>query len=217
MVSQPKYIIYGTHEYSVVEISYALSALRVSHDVEFKSHSAHVDRRKTQPKNVVVTDNPKGFKKGCVNFITAPGAALDLTNWPRLRGPIREALKKALIAQVSVVPSTKILSYIDYVNLVAKPSVLNLIQTEVYKINPYALRKQTHQIVLDYLNSRISKRNLKDMLSKNLKHEALLPLLLSADSLRSAVAMVGKKTVEEIEAETGHPTFELLYLSKERK
>ncbi len=217
MASQDKFIIYGTSEHSIVEISYALSALRVSHDMIFKSHSARVNRRKVQPKHVIVTDNSKGFKKGCVNFITAPSSALDLTNWPRLRGPLVESLKRALTTQVSVVPSTKILSYLDYVNLVAKPSVLNLIQTEVYKINPYALRKQTHQIVLDYLNSKISKRNLKDMLSKNLKHEALLPLLISADSLRNAVAMIGKKTVEEIAAETGHPTFELLYLSKERK
>ena len=214
---QPKVCVYSTSMYSPLEISYALSRLNVSHVLECRGVRKKITRPKPQPKAVYVTDSLTNYRPEAVNFIVSCIAELGLTNYtPLSSGTLEDVLKDALIKQVEIVPSVTVMSDMDYVNAVAKPSILNKIQTEVYRLNPYALRKQTHAIVLDYLNSKISKRKLKEVLSRNLKQEALLPLLLSADSLRNAVARLSKETPEEIEADTGHPTFELLYLSKER-
>lgn len=211
-------IVYATSLYSPVEISYELRRLKVSHTLATKAFSQEVLLGKPQPKSVYVGDSITNIKKGSVNFIVSSLAELQCTNYTRLGNDnLTEALKDALISQVKVVPTVKPMTDMDYVNAVAKPSILNKIQTEVYRINPYALRKQTHAVVLEYLNSRMSKRKLKEIMSRNLKQEALLPLLLSADSLRDAVARLGKESVEAVAEATGHPTFELLYLSKERK
>lgn len=212
------YRIYGTSKHSPLQISHALSALRVSHTLTVNRETRIVNKKRPQPRAVHVTDELAGYRKGAVNFIVASLAELGMTNYmPLAYQDLTDALKCALLSDSTINPKITKLSELDYVNLVAKPSLLNKIQTEIYKIQPYALRKQTQQTVLDYLNSRVSKKGLRDALSNNLKHETLLPLVLSAESLRNAVARLDKETPEEIAADTGHPTFELLYLSKERK
>lgn len=212
------YRIHATPRYSPWEISQALASLRVTHTVTSNRRTVRVNRRLAQPLAVHVTDDICGYRKGAVNFIVASLAELELTNFtPLTQKPLEAAIKEALLVKTTIVPEVRNLSAIDYVNMVAKPSLLNKIQTEIYKIQPYGLRKQTQALVLDYLNSRISKKGLRNALSNNLKHEALLPLVLSAESLRNAVARLAKETPEVIAADTGHPTFELLYLSKERK
>jgi hypothetical protein len=180
---------------------------------------ARIKKPFDQPMPVHVSDSVKDYRAKTVNFIVASLAELSLTNFTSLQieDNLLSSLKAALTKPVFIKPTFKVLTSMDYVNQVAKPSLLNKIQTEIYKIQPYALRKQTQVIVLDYFNNRISQRQLKQMMSNNLKQEAILPLLMQAQSLRDAVARLGKETVEEVAASTGHPTFELLYLSKERK
>lgn len=211
------YRIYGTARYSTWELSNTLRSLRVSHTVTTGKKTLRVALGHPQPRAVHVTDELEGYRKGAVNFIVSSLAQLQTTNYLPLSGNVAEAVKAALLSKATITPEVKKLTALDYVNMVAKPSLLNKIQTEIYRITPYALRKQTQQVVLDYMNSRLSKKGVKEKLSSNLKLEGVLELVLSADSLRNAVARLPNESVEQVAADTGHPTFELLYLSKKRK
>lgn len=212
------YRIYGTARHSTWELSNILRSLRVSHTVTTTKKTVKVNLGHPQPRHVHVTDELEGYRKGAVNFIVSSLAQLQTTNYfPLDANNLTQAVKAALLSKETLTPEVAHLSAMDYVNMVAKPSLLNKIQTEIYRITPYALRKQTQQIVLDYLNSRLSKKGVKNKLSSNLKLEGVLELVLSADSLRDAVARLSSETVEQVAADTGHPTFELLYLSKTRK
>lgn len=214
-----KYRIWASALHSPVQVSYALSELGVSHTLNSGGRKMRVTKAKVQPYAVHVTTVLRDYRANTVNFIVSSGAELATTNYPRLKDKldIVEAVREALLSEKSVVPTVKVVSPMDYVHQVAKPSLLNKIQTQIYKIQPYGLRKQTQQLVLAYMASKITKAQIKKALSDNLKHEALLPLILSADSLRDAVARLPAETAEAVAADTGHPTFELLYLSKERK
>lgn len=220
-----KCIVFCTSSYSPMEISISLRRLNVSHTRNTLGTVKRVDRKLDQPMPVHVTDVVTDFRPQTVNFIVAAKAELSLTNFVDLStisnssGDLDSLLVRALTNPKLIEPKVRTMSHMDYVHLVAKPSLLNKIQTEVYKIQPYALRKQAQSLVLDYLNSRVSDRQLKQAMSDNLKLEAILPMVLEARSLRDAVSRLkaGKETVEEVAIATGHPTFELLYISKERK
>lgn len=220
-----KYVAFCTSAYSPLEISISLRRLNVSHTRSINGESRKINRKLSQPMPVHVSDYVTDLRPKTVNFIVAAKAELSLTNYVDLstlkdRGSDLDSLLAYALTNLRwVVPSVQILSPMDYVNQVAKPSLLNKIQTEVYKIQPYALRKQTQALILDYLNSRVSDRQIKQAMSNNLKLELILPMVLEAKSLRDAVARlkIGKETVEEVALATGHPTFELLYISKERK
>ena len=210
--------VYCTSWYSPLEISHTLSKLSVSHTINVGRKIRFVNRKREQPLAVHVTQDVKDTRKG-VNFIVAAAAELELTNYSALPAdmPLIDTLLDALIEAKMIIPKVVRRTSMDYVNLVAKPSLLNKIQTEIYRIQPYQLHKQTQLIVLDYFNSRVSVRQLKTLLADNLKHAALLQLLLKATSLRDAVARLKKESLEDVAATSGHPTFELLYISKERK
>jgi hypothetical protein len=220
-----KYIVFCTSSYSPLEISISLRRLNISHSRNIGGAVKRVDRKRDQPLSVHVTDILTDFKPNTVNFIVAAKAELGLTNFVDVatvsngEGDLDRLLVRALTNPKLIVPKIKVLTPMDYVHQVAKPSLLNKIQTEIHKIQPYALRKQAQALVLDFLNNRISDRQLKQAMSDNLKLEILLPKVLEASSLRDAVKRLkaGKETVEEVAISTGHPTFELLYISKERK
>lgn len=214
-----RYRVWASARYSTVELSFALSKLGVSHTINTGGRKMRVTKAKEQPMAVHVTSVLKDYKENTVNFIVASAAELATTNYLRMKDTqdLCAMVKTALLDEKMIVPTVKSVSPIEYVNQVAKPSLLNKIQTEIYRIQPYGLRKQTQQLVLAYMASKLTKAQIKKALADNLKHETLLPLILSADSLRNAVARLPAETPEAIAADTGHPTFEILYLSKERK
>ena len=213
--------IWATTQYSTWQLSDALTQLRVSHSIKegARSPARVIDCKKAQPKWVHLTTNVKNFRRTSVNFITASHAELSYTNFPRLptSDDFLEVLKYALQYPVSVVPEVKQLTNLDYVELVAKPSLLNNIQTLVYKIQPYALRKEVQKLILQYFNSQISLRGVEHNLKRSFKTVGLIPYLREGVGLKTAVARLKAETVEAVAADTGFETFELLYLSKERK
>jgi hypothetical protein len=101
--------------------------------------------------------------------------------------------------------------------MVAKPSLLNFIQTEMYKINPYALRKQTQAMILQFFNSQVATTTMIRFLQRSLKQDTLIPLIYQGVPLREAVARLKNETIEDVAKTSGYSTFELLYLSKVRK
>lgn len=216
---QTKYRIWGSVMFAPLAISKTLASLNVSHTIRSGSRLMRVNKGYEQPLAVHVTESLTDYREGTVNFIVSSAAALASTNYPVLKGDIDKCVKAALLSRTLIVPEIRVISYMDYVDQVAKPSFLNKIQTQIYKIQPYKLRKEIQQLVLAYLASKVPKKKIKTVLADNLKLEELLRLIVSeeAGNLRAAVARTNSEGADAVSSDTGFPTFELLYLSKERK
>ena len=204
--------------YSTWEISYALAGLRVSHSIaaEEQTKADHVIALGfPQPNWVHVSPDPRRIKVDSHNFICAPFSLLKLTNIPQfpkieLELGLRTMLQSRVVTEVRM----KRISALEYVDQVAKPSLLNKIQTEIYKIQPYSLRKDTQRLMLQFFNSKVSERTALHALRRSYKTEGLIPYVKGGHNLRAAVARLKYETVEAVAADTDLPTFELLYLSR---
>lgn len=222
MKSEKSAIVFATPLYSSWQLSDALTQLRVSHSVcaKRKTQPPMVrNLRRQQPRWVHVTTDVRDIKSGSVNFITASYAELSLTNYPRLRedlGDIDATLRHALNNLVSTVPRVESRQPMDYVNEVSKPSLLNNIQTQLYKIQPYSLRKETQASVLSYFASKTSRNKIVRELERSFKTTGLIPLIDEGAKLRDAVARLKQEPLELVAEQTGISTFDLLYLSKVR-
>lgn len=214
-----RFRIWSTFMLSPLALSDELRSLNVSHKVDLGSRQkAQVDCGFAQPRAVIITVWQKGVPKyveDAVNFIVAPQGMLKATNFPLLKD--LAGVKAALLSPRAIKPVVELPSPLGYVDAVAKPSILNKIQTQIYHIQPYKFRKEVQALVLAYMNSKVSTARLKRELKDNLKCELLLRLLIEASAHREAVARLKNQSVEQVALETGIPTFELLYLSKERK
>jgi hypothetical protein len=218
---------FGTARYSPLDISLELKRLKVSHSIKVRSSIPNrvcseklVNCKVPQPSWVHLTDSTDYLRNDAINFISASFSELALTTISKL--PPRDSLSESLTESLTVdflayIPEKQVLSPMDYVNIVAKPSLLNAIQTTVYKINPYQLRKDIQEMVLQFLNSQLSVGQMKATLKANLKLEPLIPMLIEAIPLREAVARLKTEPVETVALETGFPSFELMYVQKVRK
>lgn len=211
--------VWATAEHSLFELADTLDKLNVSYSVKHGGKETVVNNGHSQPKWVHLSSDLTSIKKNSVNFISSSYAELSLTNYPMFSSPnLYEHMKSMLVnpARLEEVIVRK-MGVMDYVNSIAKPSLLNKIQTVIYKIQPYSLRKETQALVLDYFCSRISERKMLHTLRRSFKTAGLIPLIEQGSKMRDAVAQVASIPVELISEQTGIPTFELLYLSKQRK
>lgn len=212
--------VWATAEHSLFELADTLDRLNVSYSVKHAGKETIVNNGHSQPKWVHLSSDLKSIKKNSVNFISSSYAELSLTNYPLFghQPNLYEHMKKMLVNPAGLEELiVRKMAAMDYVNSIAKPSLLNKIQTVIYKIQPYSLRKETQALVLDYFCSRISERKMLHTLRRSFKTAGLIPLIEQGSKMRNAVAQLGSSTVEIISEQTGIPTFELLYLSKQRK
>lgn len=103
----------------------------------------------------------------------------------------------------------------DYVDGATKPSYLNFIQTSLYRISNYPLRKEVQALVIKYLNSDIQLKVLMNKLQSSYKLAELQDLLKNdkAVNLRNAVAAYKASQRLELTAkEFKTETFEILYV-----
>jgi hypothetical protein len=216
--SKKKVCIYATSRYSLYEISVALRSLKVSHtiDPEAKHRPVKVvDLGYEQPLPVRLSPRVSGYCETGVNFISASVAELKDTNFtPFHSGSLAASLRAMLVEQHKITPTILSRDANSYVDSLAKPSMLNHLQTEVYKIQPYALRKEVQALVLEYFNSKISIKSAKQQLQRSMKTERFVKIFQDMLPLRLAVAELKTKPVELVEKETGFSAFELLYLTK---
>jgi hypothetical protein len=171
-----------------------------------------------------------------IYFVTDARAAIASTNlghnlWEDYRNDLgltfTKALKDFLWSSVESNKEWKLEvtepSVLDYVRIASKPSFLNDVQTTIYKITPYALRKEVQSMCISYLAGGTGQHLLKHKLKSSFKLAGLLDLMSSpkAKELREAVGLLKKNTVDEVVASTGFQSFELLYVTrsydKERK
>lgn len=227
---------YGVVDLAPLQVSDILRRLNMSHTFAFRQgvryNTLSIDGlTKEQPVWPVITDSVRTMERmqleegRYVYFVVDSRAALSHTNitrvmWPEEREDrtITEAIKAVLVHSHKRNLHWEYLkkepSLMDYVNYATKPSFLNNIQTQFYKINPYALRKEVQILCISYLAGYTSYTEMKRKLKSNLKFQALFELVDStkAKELRAAVEMTKNKSVEQVAKETGFATFELLYI-----
>jgi hypothetical protein len=105
----------------------------------------------------------------------------------------------------------------DFVNMATKPSFLNHVQAEIYKLTPYDLRKTVQAMVIAYLAGTEGPTKLKQKLASSFKLDRLKALMADPQCqvLRQAVADYRRSGDEEAVAKAhGVETFEIMYLVK---
>lgn len=216
----PQVRIWATGKHSLWDISTVLRSLNVTHTIA--PEARHLPCRVIkmgfpQPIAVHLAQRVDGYRLNAVNFISASVAELSDTNFMAFPHPdLEQALKKMLRSSEAVTPMIRKRTAADYVKELAQPSILQNVQSEVYRIQPYALQKETKALVLDFFNSRISVRDTMHQLEKSMKTERLKELFKAAMPLRLAVAQLKFKPVEVVAAETGVSAFDLRYLTRSK-
>ena len=212
--------IHGT-ERSAQELSSSLLQLGVSHSIRLRSSGARrlkvIDSGNVSKVWVHIGDRIDEADPRCVNFITACFSELALTDMPILREPLTRGIREALRDKSRRAVRVRTMNVLDYVNLIAKPSILNKIQTLVYKIQPYERRKIINSMIISWFNSGTSTRQLRAELERGLQTQRIIPLLAESETLRLGVSMLKTHTPEEVQEKLGTATFDLLYLSKVRR
>lgn len=227
---------YGVIDLSPIQVSEALRQLRVSHTIEgsFIRHMTYtIDGLcKEQPAWPVVIERLKmvpkirTVKERMIYLICDSRAALANTNasqvlWPAqhaddFMGALRAALNTAHIRNQEWQLVRSDPSIDDFVNAASKPSFLNHVQTAVYKINPYDLRKEVQTLIILYLSGKLPVTKMRAKLRSSFKLETLLQLMndAQADKLRQACEVVRKQqlNVDDVAKSTGVASFDLLYI-----
>lgn len=226
---------FGIPDYSPLYVSDLLRALNMSHTLEggFIRHlTCTVDGLCVeQPVWPIVVDRVRAIPKirsqidRQVLFVCDSKAALSNTNikqdlWPSSRGSDVLRTFKDVLARANRSSGWTIEvdepTTLDFVKSATKPSYLNLIQTQLYKLTPYTLRKEVQQLVIAYLAGTAPYTAMHRKLKSSLKLQSLSELLHlpKAKELREAVLMLNSNPVEEVAKKTGFQPFELNYLSK---
>jgi len=105
----------------------------------------------------------------------------------------------------------------DFVHVATKPSFLNHVQAEIYKLTPYDLRKTTQSLVVGYLAGLEPLTKLRQKLNSSYKLERLKTLMADpkCQVLRQAVADY-RRNQDEVQVAKFHGVepFEIMYLVK---
>lgn len=162
----------------------------------------------------------KPTKPRSILFVTDGNAHLSQTNLQLLDHslPLIESIKLALLTPwwdswTLVQQDTP---YSEYVKMASRPSFLRDLQTEVYKIQPYADQKNVQAQSISYLAGRISYRELQNRIKPILKATRVLELLKeeAANILIGAVkrADEGQELPQAIADSVGIDVFDINYV-----
>lgn len=225
---------FGLVDSSPIQVSEILKSLNMSHSFVGgfgKTLRLTIDGLSAaQPVWPVVIDSIRAISKvqserdRLVYFVCDGRAALSLSNvsqvlWPEHRqSDLAQAIMDVLILSHDLdhewTMNLNEPSMDDYVNLASKPSFMNFIQSHIYKITPYAKRKETQKACIAYLAGGLALGPLKRQLRASLKLADLLQLMDSpkARNLREAVAALKSRPIEIVCKEYGVESFEILYV-----
>jgi hypothetical protein len=227
---------FGVVDRAPLQVSDALKELNMSHTYTWRQgvrvNSTHIDGLALeQPVWPIVVDSLRTLSKIKVHgryvfLVVDSRAALANANlsghlWPEHQtGSFTNTLKRALIesktAQCCWELESREPSLMDYVNTATKPSQLNNIQTLLYKITPYALRKEVQALCISYIAGTTSAQSLKTKLKSNLKFAQLLELMFQEKTTKYRDACILARTVPmpQVVKDTGYQSFEIMYVLK---
>lgn len=222
--------IYGVLA-SPLQLSAELSALNVSHviiDTSLKATPRLKNMGYKQPALPVIVPSLTVFKRQRfaeerqIMFVCGSLAELQFTNiriikdWrAHLRDGLEYAVANPLPADWRLEVREPTME--DFVHKATKPSFLNHVQAEIYKLTPYDLRKSVQALVISYLAGLESSTKLKQKLRSSYKLDRLSELMKDpkCQVLRDAVADYRRIGDEEQVAKAhGVETFEIMYLFK---
>jgi hypothetical protein len=225
---------------SPYQLSTALKRLNVSHSIVSNKYwlektKMTIDLGKPQPVWVTIVDGIKSVKRyklvkrpNQLLIIIDSEAILKYSNCRLIPQSdiLEDSIKDALLGS-NVDPAYPIKVEVkeptmhDFVNQATKPSFLNHIQTAVYKISNYPVRKEIQKQIIRSLYGVSSMRNVLSMLSTSLKYETLHSLMKDekATKLREAViefkgklAKNPNENPDDLAKGYGFESFEILYV-----
>ncbi len=226
------------HAYGVLasplQISAALTALKTSHvviDGSLRARPSVLEHSTKQPAWPVVLPSLKAFNRHWlpyerqILYVCGSLAELQATNirviknW---RENLAASLRHAVVNEFdsSWAFRSNEMAIEDFVHVATKPSFLNHIQNEIYKLTPYDLQRSTRHLILGYLSGTESQTKLRQKLNSSFKLEPLKALMADPQCavLKTAVQDYKKSHNEELVAKAhGVETFEILYIVKASK
>lgn len=188
---------------SLPELTYALTEMRKRHHIECSRPNIKAGDPNTK---IRVINHVKLAQPKRLNLILETRAFFELSNIKVM--PLELAVK----ADFHIKPEVYKVDLLDYVDIVAKPSVLGEVLTATYKVNPYDVRKESVRAITLYIAGVKSKAATKKSLTLSLSQRPLLDLLESTDIYREAFSRLKNESVEEVALEYGLPEFDLNYL-----
>lgn len=234
-IQNPKILrVWAITDVSPIDVSLALSKLRISH-TRYMAASEGIAAAKediklgfSQPAWPVVMDSVDRVYRYDVPhspqvvFICATKSVIAQTNLDVLDVSHREiALRDALSFALSNPMDTSWTLVVkdkttdDYVNEATKPTLLNHIQTALYKISPHELKKEVQKLVIGYLAGKETKTKLFDKLKSSYKLDTLKDLM-SDPQIPLYKEAVNKYRatgdMDAVVAEFGFASFEILYV-----
>lgn len=214
---------------SPLELSAALTQLRIAHIVVDNSLMARpyvVDIGLQQPAWPVILPSLKALRRfdlphqRQILYVCGSTAELEATNLRVIKdwkATLIQSLKYAVLHEFQPTWELQVkeMAIEDYVEIATKPSFLGDVQTAIYKITPYDLRKAVQAQFIAYLAGIGGFQALRTKLSSSYKLEVLRSLLADPRCavLRNAVTWA-KKTgdVENVAVQTGVEKYEIMYL-----
>lgn len=229
------YGIYGIYHKSLYEICQTLSQLKVNYYIYGEKFNQYkqVKVKEKQSFNVYLVESLSRAKK---IYELEPGlmivldsiSALKKSNVSKLLFPglkLKQAIKKAIAeckerkkqskeVELKVEP----LRLGEVLKVATSYSFLNGIQTALYKITPYSLRKETQTKIISYFYGDTSYTELMLHLDSSAKLDKLASLCKDkqAKALREACleARSNPEKIDRIAKASGFASFELMYIIK---
>jgi hypothetical protein len=227
---------FGIVDRAPLQVSDALRQLNMSHTYAWRDGVRYCSTDinglcREQPVWPIIVDSLRTLSKMQVKgpyvyLVVDSRAALATTNlgtylWPEKRDhTFLTSLRDALVIAAGRPDDWKLAvnepSLMDYVNTATKPSQLTDIQSLLFKISNYPLRKEVKTLCISYLAGTASLSAVKAKLNSNLKLAPLLTVMLDdrTKRLKDAVAMLKTTHIDKVVKETGIQSFELLYVMK---
>lgn len=219
---------------SLIKVSEQFIALNISHSILTKNKLQVVERvvdlGVTQPAWPVLMDTLSCVNRVLINrspqilFVCDSLSSIELCNISQIKtDDLKSTLRKALIYAVANpiengwVLTSKEPSLEEYVKAVTKPQILNEIQTLLYKIAPYALRKEVQAMVISYLAGDLQQSVLRAKLQSSYKLTDILNICFDAkaENLRKAVIAFNKcKNIDLVSSEYNIHSFQILYITR---
>lgn len=237
--------VYGVIDHSPVEVSMALKYLGVSHRI-VGDNATFLDQHVSEEQPAIVylayslnqVERIIRFQHApYIVFVCAAEDEIKMTNSPaitraaNLSSTLKQILRDRHPKKVSESFQFKRVhkTLDDYVHEATKPTFLYFIQTAIYKLTPYALVKESRELIISALYGAISMKKLHDFLNSSLKLEELKLLLKDdrAKQVRELVLEVRKQlgnspasakkedeVVGRVVASTGLEPFDILYVMR---
>lgn len=221
------------HAYGVLasplQLSATLTNLNVSHvvvDSSLQARPTLKDVAKRQPAWPIVLPSVQALRRfrlpyeRQVLYVCGSLAELQETNLRVIRDwrlHLTASLRHAVVSPFNSqwVPIIREQPIEDYVKTATKESFLNLVQTAIYELTPYDLKKTVQLMVVSYLAGELKWRPLQQKLNSSYKLERLKALMSDPQCavLKAAIVEYRKSSLEEIVAKQfGVEPFDILYV-----